>query len=152
MLATILDQLTDLAVPVILPLHPRTATRAESFGLRPKLDRLRVVEPLGYREFLGLANTSGLLVSDSGGVQEEASILKRPVILVRRSTERPEVQGTFARRVLPGPLIGCVARELWTDLDYIHETLAATPCPYGDGTASRRTVDAIDRMLETIAA
>ena len=67
---------------------------------------IRVVEPIGYREFLGLASASAFLVSDSGGVQEEASIVKRPVLVVRASTERPEVLGTFAELVSDTAAIG----------------------------------------------
>lgn len=85
-------------------------------GLDDLLERIRVTEPIGYREFLGLEAESALVISDSGGVQEEASIVKRPVIVVRNSTERPEVIGTFATRVLPGPDISemrCLSSTTW---------------------------------------
>lgn len=146
-LHTILSQLGTLPMPVVLPLHPRTATRAREFGLEDRLGKLKVVEPLGYREFLALAAESAFLISDSGGVQEEASVLKRPVIVVRNSTERPEVLGTFAERVRPGPGITELARRWAADLDEIHQRLAAIPSPYGDGTASRRSVEALFTML-----
>lgn len=146
-LALILDELARLQMPVVLPLHPRTASRATSFGLEDRLRRLRVVEPLGYREFLGLAASSGILVSDSGGLQEEASVIKRPLVVVRNSTERPEVQGTFARLVAPGPAIGATVREWSADLRAFHERLARTPSPYGEGDASKRTVAAIDALV-----
>ncbi len=146
-LATILDELARLPMPVVLPLHPRTATRATSFGLDDRLRRLRVVEPLGYREFLGLAASSGILVSDSGGLQEEASVIKRPLVVVRNSTERPEVQGTFARLVAPGPAIGETVADWSSDLDALHARLAQTPSPYGDGDASKRCVAAIDELV-----
>jgi UDP-N-acetylglucosamine 2-epimerase (non-hydrolysing) len=90
-----------------------------------------------------------MLVSDSGGVQEEASVIKRPVVVVRNSTERPEVQGTFAELVTPGPDIGAVAGRWWAELDALHTRLAATPSPYGPGDASARTVEAVDRLLES---
>ncbi len=146
-LGVILDQLGALPVPVVLPLHPRTAARAAAFGFDAKLERVRVVEPLGYEEFLGLFAESALLVSDSGGVQEEASVLKRPVVVVRNSTERPEVQGTFAQLVAPGAGIGAVAAGWLADIDALHARLATMPSPYGGGDASARTVEAIDRML-----
>ena len=91
--------------------------RVASAGLGSLLDRIMVVEPIGYREFLGLGAESAFLVSDSGGVQEEVSVYKRPVLVVRRSTERPEVIGTFAERVDPGPDISRVAGEWAADLD-----------------------------------
>jgi UDP-N-acetylglucosamine 2-epimerase (non-hydrolysing) len=145
-LATILETLGSLPLPVILPLHPRTVANVEAFALGDLLGKLQVVEPVGYREFLGLGAESALLVSDSGGVQEEVSVYKRPVIVVRRSTERPEVIGTFAERVEPGPRIAELAAEWIGDLADIHERLASTPSPYGDGSASRRSVAAIEHM------
>lgn len=146
-LATILDELVRLALPVVLPLHPRSAKRAHDFGLDHLLANLTVVPPIGLREFLGLAAESAFLVSDSGGVQEEVSVLKRPVIVVRRSTERPEVIGTFAERVLPGPGIGDIASRWMDELDSLHQRLAGIPSPYGDGTASQQSVAALERLL-----
>lgn len=143
----ILEQLAGISLPVVLPLHPRTRERAAGFGLRGLLEEIRTVEPVGYEEFLGLSAESSFLISDSGGVQEEASVLKRPVLVVRRSTERPEVLGTFAERVLPGPDIGRVASDWIGDLAAIHAKLADIPSPYGDGTAAEKSVAAIDRLL-----
>ena len=147
-LATILRELASLPYPILLPLHPRTVARVSSAGLGDLLDEIQVVEPIGYREFLGLSAESAFLVSDSGGVQEEASVYKRPVLVVRRSTERPEVIGTFAELVEPGPDIARVAAEWAADLDGVHRRLAAIPSPYGDGSASQRSVDAIRRLVD----
>ncbi|MDX1745879.1 MAG: UDP-N-acetylglucosamine 2-epimerase, partial [Halobacteriales archaeon] len=140
---TILEQLASLPMTVVLPLHPRSVRRAEEHGLGDLLAELQVVEPIGYRDFLGLEAESGLLISDSGGVQEEASIVKRPLIVVRNSTERPEVIGTFARRVLPGPGITAEATEIIATLGAVHAELADIPSPYGDGTASEKSLAAI---------
>ncbi|QGG97111.1 UDP-N-acetylglucosamine 2-epimerase (non-hydrolyzing) [Actinomarinicola tropica] len=145
-LRTILTQLGDLELPVVLPLHPRTRARAAEFDLGGLLDRLTVVEPLGYREFIGLAADCALMVSDSGGVQEEATIVKRPVVIVRNSTERPEILGTFAHLVPVGPGIGDTARELLTDVAATHAALAALPYPYGDD-ATARCVAAIAELV-----
>jgi UDP-N-acetylglucosamine 2-epimerase (non-hydrolysing) len=140
---TILSELADLPLPVLLPLHPRSVRRAQEFGLEALLGRLRVIEPIGYRDFLGLSAETALLVSDSGGVQEEASVVKRPVIVVRNSTERPEVLGTFAERVEPGPAIGELARDRIADPAALHAALSVLPSPYGDGSASQRCIQAI---------
>lgn len=145
--ASILDALAELPVPVLLPLHPRSVARAHAFGLSDRLGRIRVTEPIGYRRFLALGAESALLVSDSGGVQEEVSVYKRPVVVVRRSTERPEVIGTFAERVEPGPAVVELASKWLADLDAVHERLAATPSPYGDGSASARSVEAISTLV-----
>lgn len=144
---TILSELAGFPLPVLLPLHPRSVRRAQEFGLEDLLGRLRVIEPIGYRDFLGLSAETALLVSDSGGVQEEASVVKRPVIVVRNSTERPEVLGTFAERVEPGPTIGRLARDRLADPAAVHETLRDIASPYGDGTASRISVQAILDVL-----
>ncbi|NNJ47180.1 MAG: UDP-N-acetylglucosamine 2-epimerase (non-hydrolyzing) [Acidimicrobiia bacterium] len=146
-LSVILEELAALDTPTILPMHPRTRARIESFGLGELLDRLQVVEPVGFQEFLALSAECAVLVSDSGGVQEEVSVLKRPVLVVRRSTERPEVLGTFAERVLPGPDIGRVVGGWLADLPALHERLATIPSPYGEGDAAERSVAAIDDLL-----
>jgi UDP-N-acetylglucosamine 2-epimerase (non-hydrolysing) len=144
----ILSELADLPLPVLLPLHPRSVRRAQEFGLEELLGRLRVIEPIGYRDFLGLSAETALLVSDSGGVQEEASVVKRPVIVVRNSTERPEVLGTFAERVEPGPAIGELARDRIADPAALHAALSDLPSPYGDGSASQRCIQAVLEAVE----
>jgi UDP-N-acetylglucosamine 2-epimerase (non-hydrolysing) len=146
-LETILGELRGLPLPVLLPLHPRTAARLEHVA-PGSLGPVRVVEPLGYRDFLGLARECAFLVSDSGGVQEEASIVKRPVLVVRASTERPEVIGTFAELVAAGPGIGSRGRAWAEDLPVIHARLAAEPSPYGTGDAGVRTAAAIAALLD----
>jgi UDP-N-acetylglucosamine 2-epimerase (non-hydrolysing) len=147
-LRTVLGALAGLPVPVVMPLHPRTAERVERFGLSAMLDDLMVIDPIGYQEFLGMGAESAFLVSDSGGVQEEVSVYKRPVLVIRRSTERPEVLGTFAERVEPGPEIAEVANAWLEDLDALHERLAATESPYGDGSASQQSADAIKALID----
>jgi UDP-N-acetylglucosamine 2-epimerase (non-hydrolysing) len=143
----ILDQLVALPLPVLLPLHPRSVSRASEYGLTGKLESLQVVEPIGYREFLGLGAESAFLVSDSGGVQEEVSVFKRSVIVVRRSTERPEVLGTFAELVEPGPGIATVADRWMEDLEGLHRRLADLPSPYGDGSASAQIVRETEKLV-----
>lgn len=142
--ATILSELASLPIPVVLPLHPRSVARAEEYGLEAQLDKLLVTEPIGYRDFLALEAEAALMVSDSGGIAEEVSVLKRPLVVVRNSTERPEVMGTFAVLVQPGPAIGREARRL---LDAGWKHLQAIPSPYGDGSASQRSLAALAERL-----
>ena len=137
-LETILIELGKLGLPVLLPLHPRTRLAAARHGLMPELDRLRPVPPVDHRTFLGLSRLARLIVSDSGGVQEECTVLKRPLIVVRNSTERPEsIEAGFAHLVQPGRVIGELGRQLISDT-LLSERLAQIPCPYGDGLASER--------------
>lgn len=141
-LRSVLEQLGGLELPVVFPAHPRTVAAAEAAGLTGLLGRLRVVEPLDGPTFLGLAAESAVLVSDSGGVQEEVTVLGRPLVVVRRSTERPEAFENHAVLVEPGGIAPAAAGFL-ADLAAVHRKLAALPSPYGDGTSSTRIVTAI---------
>jgi UDP-N-acetylglucosamine 2-epimerase (non-hydrolysing) len=79
-------------LPVIVPLHPRTRNRWTSFQLLDRLHRYRnviVTEPLGYLEFLGLMDNAAMVLTDSGGIQEETTILGVPCLTFRENTERP---------------------------------------------------------------
>jgi UDP-N-acetylglucosamine 2-epimerase (non-hydrolysing) len=145
-LEQILTALAELSLPVIFPIHPRTAAAIESGGLDQLLESLRTVPPLPYEQFLGLIAECAVCVSDSGGVQEEVSILGRPVVVVRRSTERPEVQGTWATLVSPDSVVKTV-EALVADLPALHSRLALRVTPYGDGSASIRTVEALTQLL-----
>lgn len=77
---------------VLFPIHPRTKNNIERFGLQPKLDAIQgliLTEPQGYLEFLHLMENSALVVTDSGGIQEETTYLQVPCLTFRDSTERP---------------------------------------------------------------
>lgn len=142
-LRAILCELAALPLPVVLPVHPRTAAAAARAGLAELLGRLRVVDPMGSSAFLGLAAHAAVLVSDSGGIQEECTVLKRPLVVVRQSTERPEAMTDFAVLVKPGPQIG---RSVEAFLDG-HAArvvgLQQLPSPFGDHTAADQVVETI---------
>ncbi len=137
-LATILSDLRSIDAPVVLPLHPRTRTRVDAACLQG----IEVVEPLPPSSFLALLAEAALVVSDSGGIQEEATILGRPALIVRRTTERPESLGRWCELVQPGEQLRNAARLRLADVGGWRQHCAA-PSPYGDGFASRRIVDAI---------
>jgi UDP-N-acetylglucosamine 2-epimerase (non-hydrolysing) len=137
-LEAILSELGKLGLPVLMPLHPRTRNAVAGHGLQAELDRLRLLPPVDHRTFLALSRLARLIVSDSGGVQEECTVLKKPLIVVRNSTERPEsVEAGFSHLVQPGPAIGDLGRKLLTD-KFISARLNTIPCPFGDGQASKR--------------
>ncbi|GAB3469883.1 UDP-N-acetylglucosamine 2-epimerase (non-hydrolyzing) [Actinophytocola sediminis] len=146
-LELLLKQLSSLSLPVLLPMHPRTERRITEFGLSELLDGLLVTSPLRYQDFLAVSSAAAVLVSDSGGLQEEASVLKRPIVVLRRSTERPEVEGTFGVRVEPGPESELVLREWTTSVDARLRRLGEIPSPFGDGAAGPRIAAAIREML-----
>ena len=89
-LASLVAVLAELAasVPVLFPVHPRTRARLEEFGVRVPAG-VRLLEPLGYLEFLGLMTDAGVVLTDSGGVQEETTVLGVPCLTLRPATERP---------------------------------------------------------------
>jgi UDP-N-acetylglucosamine 2-epimerase (non-hydrolysing) len=145
-LACILGELAQLPLPVVLPLHPRTGKRIEQFGMGGLLAKVRVIDPQAYPAFLALMWGAAVIVSDSGGVQEEVSVLKRPVVVVRRSTERPEIEGSFGTLVTPEMPEKSLYHEVVRWLDDVdgHRTrLAAVPSPYGEGSPSERIADAV---------
>jgi UDP-N-acetylglucosamine 2-epimerase (non-hydrolysing) len=89
-----------------------------------------------------IRNAAGI-VSDSGGIQEEATVLKRPVLVVRRSNERPEAEQAFGARTLPGPGISQIMTAWLRDTAAVDARLAGVPTPFGDGTASSRLIQAV---------
>lgn len=141
-LERILRELGSLALPVVFPQHPRTAAAVRAAGLDSCLDPLQTLEPVDGGDFLALAAESAVLVSDSGGVQEEVTVLGRPLVVVRRSTERPEALEHFACLVRPGGIAAAVSRYL-AGGEALRRQLAGTPSPFGDGTASTTIVQAI---------
>jgi UDP-N-acetylglucosamine 2-epimerase (non-hydrolysing) len=130
-------------LPVVLPLHPRGRPTLEAVGLEPS-ERLRVIEPLGYLEFLSLVRGAGLVLTDSGGLQEEATILEVPCLTLRPNTERPiTISHGTNRLTTPADAPGLVQEIL--------SGAAQTPLerpPLWDGKAGER----IARLLATRVA
>jgi UDP-N-acetylglucosamine 2-epimerase (non-hydrolysing) len=91
----ILDALREISkeLPIVFPMHPRTCARVEEFGLNILLDgqggNVRAMEPIGYLDFLHLTMNARLVLTDSGGLQEETTVLGVPCLTLRSNTERP---------------------------------------------------------------
>ena len=96
-------------VPVVFPVHPRTSERLARFGLC--LDGVRVRRPLGYRDMLALQARAGLVVTDSGGVQEETTVLGVPCLTLRESTERPVTVSEGTNRLVPARSEAAILEE-----------------------------------------
>ena len=136
----IINGLAENIGPVTVPLHPRTRARLEQFGLTDQLTSpgITVIEPVGYSAMLSLLQRARLVVTDSGGLQEETAWFKVPTLVLRRSTPRWEgIQAGFAVLVgLDIQLALDAARSVTTP-----EALArldSLTCPYGDGFTARR--------------
>ena len=76
-------------MPVVFPVHPRTRSRLKEFGLEAELNGAILTEPLGYIDFLSLMSHARLVLTDSGGLQEESTALGIPCLTLRENTERP---------------------------------------------------------------
>ena len=144
--ATLARRESDLLV--VIPVHPNPVVRD---ALLPPLQGLRnvmVVEPLAYGGFARLLARSRLVLTDSGGIQEEAPSLGRPVLVMRDTTERPEaVRAGTARLVgTDEDLIVETVERLLGDHD-AYRAMATAVNPYGDGRAAERTVAALDHLL-----
>ncbi|NAZ75753.1 UDP-N-acetylglucosamine 2-epimerase (non-hydrolyzing) [Kineococcus sp. T13] len=146
-LRQVLAELGEVAaegLPVVFPVHPRTLARLRAAGLGELLDAFTTIAPQPPAQFLALQAAARLVVSDSGGVQEEVSVLKKRLVVVRRSTERPEVVGTFATLVPAGVRLAAAVRSALAEDP---AALAALPSPYGDGSASRVVVESIVKLV-----
>jgi UDP-N-acetylglucosamine 2-epimerase (non-hydrolysing) len=130
--------------PLIFPVHPRTRARLEAFGLMERLkaqNNLILTEPLGYLDFLRLYSTSRLVLTDSGGIQEETTALGIPCLTLRENTERP-ITVTEGTNRLVGNDPEAIKREATSALDQ-PEVSGRVP-ELWDGHAARRIVDAIE--------
>jgi UDP-N-acetylglucosamine 2-epimerase (non-hydrolysing) len=132
----------EYGLPVLCPFHPNT--RKQMKKLHVKTENLRVVEPLDYLSFLVLESTARLILTDSGGVQEEACILRVPCVTLRNNTERPEtlevganvIAGTDPHQILDKTKLMLNEPNRWMN-------------PFGDGTAAQKIVKALGQKRFT---
>ena len=124
----------DLGCPVIYTIHPRASKRLKEFRLKPK--GIKLIRPLDYLSFLSLESSARLILTDSGGVQEEAYILKVPCVTLRYNTERPEtldvgsnvLAGTDPNMILEKVHIMLNKKRRWKN-------------PFGKGKAGQKILD-----------
>ena len=129
---------------VVYPVHMNPAVRETVFDILGDLDRVHLIEPINVDELHNLMARSYLIMTDSGGIQEEAPSLAKPVLVLRRETERPEAvaAGTVKIAGVDEDVIFDLACELFDDKD-AYNKMAHAANPYGDGNASLRIIDAI---------
>jgi UDP-N-acetylglucosamine 2-epimerase (non-hydrolysing) len=136
----------DLAL--VFPVHPNPAVRAAAETALPRNGRIVLLEPLDYRDFIHLLSRAWLIVSDSGGVQEEAPTLGKPLIVLRANTERPEVlecgvgrlAGTSAQR------LEALLEQALVDRHWFERARSARN-PFGAGDSGTRIAVALERFL-----
>lgn len=141
-LKKIADQNED--VQIIYPVHLNPNVQKPVFDLLAKTKNIHLINPLAYESFIWLMNVSYLIITDSGGVQEEAPSLGKPVLVMRDTTERPEAVSAGTVLLVgtdPEVIFDATQRLLHDKLAY--RAMSELHNPYGDGLASQRIVDFI---------
>ena len=150
---SIIDALKELKdMNIIFPIHPRTKKTLQDFNLFDELNNLNhvhIIKPLGYLDFLQLTSKSTLILTDSGGLQEEAITLNVPVLTLRYNTERPETVAAGGN-ILVGSDKDVILENATRILDdkEFAEKMKNAPNPYGQGKSAELTVDAIQRYYD----
>ncbi|MGN7394428.1 non-hydrolyzing UDP-N-acetylglucosamine 2-epimerase [Peribacillus frigoritolerans] len=136
----LLEDYTD--IQVVFPLHKNPVVREIAYRIFGETERLHLIEPLEVLDFHNFAAHAHLILTDSGGVQEEAPSLGVPVLVLRDTTERPEGidAGTLLLAGIEEERIYQLASELLTN-EETYKKMATASNPYGDGFASKRIVD-----------
>ena len=130
----------ELKVPLIYPIHPRAKKQLEKFGINT--NGITLIEPLDYLAFLQLQSKAKLVITDSGGVQEETCILRVPCITLRDNTERPEtleggsniLAGTEPPRILKAAKTSLKKKRNWAN-------------PFGDGKTGQKIVNILKNEI-----
>lgn len=151
-LERICGALVDLAnrygpeIQIVYPVHPNPNVRERVYSLLNHVENIALVAPLDYLPFVRLMHRSDLILTDSGGIQEEAPGLGKPVLVLRETTERPEGVAAGTLKVI-GTDRACIVRETARLLDdpEAYNAMARAANPYGDGHASARIVDILLR-------
>jgi UDP-N-acetylglucosamine 2-epimerase (non-hydrolysing) len=146
-LKNFMDAFSESPVPVVYPMHPRTKKRLRQnkmYAQIKKRGNVQVLPPLGYLDFLILMRKSELIITDSGGIQEEATApgIRKPVLVIRLSTERPEaVEAGFAK------VVGTEKREVLAAIGAALMRRKELPdkSPFGDGDAAEKIVEIIEK-------
>ncbi len=133
-------------LPLIFPMHPRTRKSAETAGLLSTPgEHIRIIEPVGYLEFLRLVDCARMILSDSGGIQEECTVLKTPCLTLRENTERPVTVETGANRLVgnnPDVIVKAFSDVMKSDPSEIRIP------PLWDGRAAERIASKTVEVLQ----
>ena len=138
----------ELPVEIVLPLHPAPDLRLSFKRLLGGVPHVRLIEPLSHEDNVALMESSWLILTDSGGIQEEAPALGRPLLILRNVTERPEAIDSANAEI-----VGTRSDRIFDAVTSLHQDEVryrrmATPAfPFGDGKAAPRIADIVERFL-----
>ncbi|HVR89792.1 MAG TPA: UDP-N-acetylglucosamine 2-epimerase (non-hydrolyzing) [Novosphingobium sp.] len=135
-------------VAIVFPVHPNPNVRAVMDGALAGLPNVALIEPLDYPHFARLLSIVEIMLTDSGGVQEEAPALGKPVLVMRETTERPEGVSAGTAKLV-GTDADTIVTEIFTLLDdkAAYESMARAHNPFGDGHAARRIVELLGNEI-----
>ncbi len=135
-------------VAVIFPVHPNPKVSRPAFEVLGGIPRIHLTQPLNYEDFIVLLSHSWLIVSDSGGVQEEAPSLGKPVLVIRENTERPEAIAAGGSRLVGGSPdnLAHMLEEVYRDGQWV-EGVRKIENPFGRADSAIRIVDALEQIL-----
>jgi UDP-N-acetylglucosamine 2-epimerase (non-hydrolysing) len=151
-LAAIAEAIRQIAarddVAIIFPVHPNPNVRAVMDGALSGLANVAMIEPLDYPSFARLLGLAEIMLTDSGGVQEEAPALGKPVLVMRETTERPEGVAAGTAKLV-GTQTANIVTEIFTLLDdkAAYEAMARAHNPFGDGTSARQIVEILGNEI-----
>jgi UDP-N-acetylglucosamine 2-epimerase len=136
-------------VEIVYPMHMNPKVRETANTILEGIDRVHLIEPLQYQPFVNLMAKSYLIITDSGGMQEEAPSLGKPVLVVRKETERPEAlaAGTVKLAGVEQETIYYMTKELLSNQES-YESMAFAANPYGDGHACERIVEILKEKIK----
>lgn len=139
-------------VQFVLPVHPNPRVRDVVINELLGMPRVELIEPIGYSDMVELMRRSEFVMTDSGGVQEECAVIAKPVLILRKSTERPEVvESGFGRLVGTDTLALVDAASLLLDDPRVIDRMTDGDNPFGDGMASQRIVQTLMQRAPTRA-
>jgi UDP-N-acetylglucosamine 2-epimerase (non-hydrolysing) len=145
-LTALLDLLERIAgrLPIVFPMHPRTRRMLQEFGIELERPGVRIVDPIGYVDFLSLEEGARLALTDSGGVQEETTVLGVPCLTLRANTERPVTVTAGTNRV-----VGQDPEAIWAAVNAILDRPMPAPSPpeKWDGRTAERIVRVIEEFV-----
>jgi len=137
----IIGSLIDISdhLPIIFPVHPRTRAKIDEFGLADDISasNIRLIDPLGYIDFMALYSGARLVLTDSGGLQEETTVLGIPCLTLRENTERP-VTIELGTNILVGTDPETIKRSAFEVLAKVGKSANAKIPPLWDGKAAER--------------
>jgi len=134
-------------VQIVYPVHLNPKVQKPVYAILGDVDNIKLIDPLAYPAFVWLMNKAEIIITDSGGVQEEAPSLGKPVLVMRDTTERPEaveagtviLVGTDTKKIVTEAVNLLTSEERYKSMSKLHN-------PYGDGKACKRIVEFIEKL------